>query len=285
MAKIGIVTDTTCCIPPGLIKEYDIRMVPVALVIDGKVYKDQFDITPAEFWKKFKVAKELPTTAAANPEEFLSTFNELAKTSDNILCILVSKILSATNNSAVAAKQMFQEQNKNVMIEIIDSKCSAGALGFLVLEAARAARAGKSMDEVVKLTHEMLPKVTYITVMESMKYLIKGGRAPKTAYIGELLQIKPLITNNKETGLVDPVGRVRGKKKAMQTMVDMVGNYAKAGRPLHMMVHFTDNPDDGEELKKMVTAQYNCAELYVTDYSPVMSCHVGPVTSLGFYVE
>lgn len=216
-------TDTTCCIPPDLIKEYDIRLVSVTLFIDGNPYRDQFDIASAEFWKKFKEAREMPTTAAVNPEEFLTVFEDMSKEYEGIVCILVAGILSATYNAAVAARERFQEQRPETKTEVIDSKCSAGALGFLVLEAARAARAGKGTDEVVKIINDMLPKVTYLAALATMKYLIKGGRAPKKAVIGDLLQVKPIIIGNKETGLIDSVGRPRGKRKAMQMMVDIGG--------------------------------------------------------------
>ena len=286
MARVGVVTDTTNCLPDELIKEYGIRTVPEGIVFGGKLYRDQVDLKPPEFWKMFKSSKTIPTTTPPAPGDFVTAFSDLAKLCDGIVCVLVSKVLTAaTHEAAAVASSVVRESNPNLKIEIIDSKCSAGALGFLALEAARAAKAGKSLDDVVNVVNSMLPKVTYITVFESLKYLIKGGRAPKTAVIGDWLGVRPIIVNNKETGEVDPVGRERGKKKAMQKMVDMVTDYTEAGKPLHMMVHFTDNRADGEMLKKMVTARYACVELYVTDFTPVIGVHTGPSTSLSFYSE
>jgi len=283
MAKIGIVTDTTNCLPPELIKQYGIGVVPVGLVLDGKVYRDQVEIAPAEFWEKFKKLKEMPGTSAPSPGEFETVFADLSKHDDSILCILVSKILSATNDSAVVAKKNFLEKNPKVKIEIIDSKCAAGALGFLVLEAARAAQAGKSFEEVIKLVQDMLPKVTYLTALESMKYLIKGGRAPKVAAIGDMMGVKPIIGNNKENGAVASLDRGRGKAKTMEKLVDMVVDFVEPGKPIHMMVHYTTDIKDGEKLKDMVSSRYDCVELYMTPYTPVMAAHTGPVISLGFY--
>jgi DegV family protein with EDD domain len=285
MARIGILTDTTNCLPSELIKQYGISVVPVGLVLNGKTYRDQFEITPTEFWERFKRLKEMPGTSAPSPGEFETAFADLSKHADNILCILVSKILSATQESAMLARKVFLEKNPGTRIEIIDSKCAAGALGFLVLEAARTAQAGKSFEEVIQLVQNMLPRVTYLTALESMKYLIKGGRAPKMAAIGDILGVKPIISNNKETGEVASVGRGRGKAKTMEKLVDMISDFVDPGKPLHMMVHFTTNLKDGEKLKKLVTNRYNCVELYMTPYTPVMAAHTGPVISLAFYAE
>jgi len=285
MTRIGIVTDTTNCLPPELIKQYAIGVVPLGLVIDGRTYRDQFEITPAEFWDKFMMAEEMPGTTAPSPGEFEDIFIELSKSNDDIICILLSKVFSATQSSAEVAKETLIKSKPGLRIEIIDSKCAAGAMGFLVLAAARAVQAGKSFEEVIQVVHDMLPKVTFLTALETMKYLIKGGRAPKTAIIGNLLQVKPIITNNKKTGEVANVGRAMGKRNAMQKLVDMVADFTDTGKPLHMMVHFTNKIADGEELKRLVTARYNCVELYMTPYTPVMAAHAGPSLSLAFYCD
>jgi DegV family protein with EDD domain len=283
MAKTGILTDTTHCLPQELIEKYHIKVVPVGLVLDGKPYRDQFEITPDQFWEKFLKLKEIPTTFAPNPQEFEKGFEELALSCDSIICILVSKILSGTHAAAQTARKKIQEKRPGLKIEIVDSKCAAGALGFLVLEAARAAGSGNSFEDVIKVVQSLLPRVTYLTALETMKYLIKGGRAPKVAVIGDLLGIRPIITNNKETGEVLSIGRGQGKKNAMTKMVNMVADYTQPGKPLHMMVHYTTDIQDGEKLKEMVKARYKCDELYMTPYTPVMAVHTGPVISLAFY--
>jgi DegV family protein with EDD domain len=283
MAKIGILTDTTNCLPPELISRYSIKVVPVGLVLDNKPYLDQVEITSAEFWEKFKHLKNNPTTFAPNPKEFENAFAEMALNVDNIICILVSKILSGTQNAALSAKKTFLGQKSGARIEIIDSKCAAGAMGFLVLEAARKVEGGSSFEETINVIQNMLPKVTYLTALETMKYLIKGGRAPKVAAIGNLLGVRPIITNNKETGAVLSMGRGQGKKNTMEKLVNMVGDFVEPNKPLHMIVHYTTNLQDGEKLREMIKAKYNCEELYMTPYTPVMAVHTGPVLSLAFY--
>jgi len=283
MSKAGIVTDSTNCLPPELIKEYDIRVVPLGLVIDGKDYRDQVDITPAEFYRMYKSLKEMPTTSTASPGDFTDIFSELGKATDSIVCILVSKALSATYGSAEQARKTVQSEHPGLNIEIIDSKTSTGALGFVVLEAARAAQAGKSLAEVVAVAQDMIPRVKFLATLDTLKYLIKGGRAPKVAMVGDLLQVKPIIGLVSNTGMVDPLSRVRTKRKALLKMVDMVKDYIDTNKPLHLMVQYSESIEDGEELREMVTSRYNCTEVYMTELTPVMSCHTGPMMGLAFY--
>ena len=282
MSKVGIVTDTINCLPEELLKEYDIRLVPLSLSINGRPYRDKVDVTPDEFWKIFPEMKEF-TTGAPPMGDFTGVFADLAKATDNIIYISVSQALSATHEAAVQAREIFKSENPGVNIEIVDSNTAAGAQGFIVLEAARAAQAGKSLAEVVQVARDMIPRVKFFVGMETLKYLIKSGRAPKTAYIGELLQVKPIIGMVNNTGLVENLGRARTNHKALLKMVDMVKDYADVSKPLHLNVHYTDRIEDGEKLKEIAASQLNYAELYLTPFTPVMSGHTGPVVAMSFY--
>jgi DegV family protein with EDD domain len=282
MSKVGIVTDSTSCLPPELIEEFDIKVVPVGVTLDDRTFMDT-DITAEEFWKLFKAAKNLPTTHAANPASFADAYKEHVRTRDSVLCILVSHKLSATHEAAVQAKEMVRGDYPNLKVEIMDSKTSTGALGFIVLEAAKAAKENKSLNEVIEIAEEMIPRVKFVVGMNTMKYLIKTGRAPKSALIGEFLKIKPMIGMVSRTGMVESMGRINGWNKTMLKLADMVQEHTDTSRPLHVMVHYTDNIENGEELTSYITSKYNCAEVYLTPYSPVMAAATGPVVSVAFY--
>ena len=282
MSKVGVVTDTINCLPPELIKEYDIRIVPIPLSVDGKTYRDQVEISSDEFWKIFPGMKEF-TTGAPPLGDFLNVFSGPAQTTDSIFCTFVSKALSATYEAAVQAVGKFKSDNPNITIEIVDSRTAAGAQGFVVLEAARAAQAGKSLSEVIQVAQDMITKVRFFCAMDTLKYLIKSGRAPKTAYMGEFMQVKPIIGMVNNTGLVENLARAMGKQKAMAKMPEMMKPYIETGKPLHINAHYTDTIEDGEKIRDIVTSQYKCDEVFLTPYTPVMSGHTGPVTALSFY--
>jgi DegV family protein with EDD domain len=283
MSKVAVVTDSTNCLPAELIKKHNIQVVPYRVVIDGKDYRDQIDITPTEFYRIFLTLKRLPTTGTPSPGDYVNTFTELAKSTDSIVCLIVSKALSANYKSVEEAKDIVITEHPDLKIEILDSKNSVGALGFLALEAARAADKGSNLPEVVKVVQDLVPRVKYVAAFDTLKYLIKGGRAPKTAIIGEFLQVKPIIGLINDTGMVVSLGKTRGKQNALIKLADLVQDHADVSKPLHFIAHYSAHVEDAERLKELVTARYNCAEAYVTELTPVMATHTGPSVGLSFY--
>jgi len=286
MTKTAIVTDTISCLPPEIIREYGIKVVPVGLVIDRKVYRDT-EISNEQFWEMFGKAKEPITTNAGNPADFEAAFNELAKTADNIVCIPVSKALSATYEMADKAGQSLMQRLPGKKVRVVDSKTSTGAQGFIVMEAAKAApngaRAGKDFEEVVRTAEEMVPRVKFISAMSTLKYVIRCGRAPKSAVIGDWLKFKPLLGMFNCTGLVENMGRERGMSKAIDKMIEIGCAHIDAAKPLHLFVHYSDDKAVGQKIMDRLSTRYNCVETYLTPYSAVMSSQTGPIVAFAFY--
>ncbi len=254
------------------------------MVINGKLYRDQVDISLAEFWKMFNELHVEPTTNAPSMGEFYNAYNQLSEITDSIICVMVSKVLSATHESAFQARKLIKSEKPHLNIEIIDSKTCAGALGYIVLEAARAAWENKSFQEVVQVARDMVSKVIYISSVDTLKYMIRIGRAPRnSAGIGEFLNIKPIIGFIDDSGYTEVIARVRGRQKSLDKMVELVEKYVDVSKPLHVMTHYCDSREEGEALKQKVVSRYNCVEVHVTEYSPVMLGATGPVIGLSFY--
>jgi DegV family protein with EDD domain len=271
-------------LPPELIKELEISVVPVGVVLNNKVYRDNIDITCQAFFEMFRDLEWKTTTTAASPGDFLNVFTELGRTTDKIVCILVSKVMTATQESAYLARRIIRTgDNTRLNIEIIDSRSSAGALGFMVLEAARAAKAGKSLEEVKEVVQDVSSRVIYLASLETMKYLIRTGRALRGAAVGDMMNIKPIIGFIDDSGYIEVVARVRGKENAIPRMIDLVKEYADTRKPLHVITHYSNCKEDAERLKDLVTARYRCSEVYLTEFSPVMVSTTGPMCGLAFY--
>jgi DegV family protein with EDD domain len=282
MSGVGIITDTISSLPPEIIQQYGIKIVPIVLSINGERLRDQVDISVEEFWKRFDTIKEY-TTSAPSLAEFIEAFTEFSRDHKEIVCCFVSKGLSATYESAVQARDEFARANPGIKIEILDSRTAAGAEGFIVLEMAKAAAAGKSLAEVIKAGEDTIPRVGFICALETLKYIIRSGRAPKTAYMGELFQVKPLVGIVHNTGVVENMGRARGKEKSYEKIVELMGDYIDINNPVAVNIHYTASVQDGEHLKQMVTSRYKCSEVFFTPYSPVISGHTGPVVCVSFY--
>jgi DegV family protein with EDD domain len=282
MSKVAVVTDTISCLPPDLVRELHIQILPAGLVIDNKVYADS-SLENSRFWELFHRTPRPITTNAVTPGDFADLFRKLSSVTDSIICILVSRALSATYQSAVIAGESIKAEKPDLNIEIIDSKSAAGAEGFIVIEAARAAAAVQSLNEVVRVVQDTIPRVNFFCALETLKYLIRSGRAPKAAVIGDWLQMKPIVSINKKTGLVENVEKVRGIEKAQEKMVEMLEKAVDRSQPISLMVHYTDGIGAVDKLKDTITSRFQCAEVFVTPYSPVMASQCGPVIAFSFY--
>ena len=284
MSQVRIVTDSTSCLPEEAIREFGLRVVPVGLVIEGIHYRDNLDITLEDICARFENLNQQPSTSAGNPGDFLNVFTELGETTDSVLCILVSKALTATTESAYQARRILRQDRPEVRIEIVDSKTSAGALGFVVLAAARAAAEGKTQDEVIAVTKDMISRVVYLSALDTLKYVINIGRAPRgITSVGEILNVKPIIGFVDDTGIVEVVARVRGKQNSIAKIVDLIDKYVDTDAPLHAMVHYSDSLADAETLKAEIARRYDCAEILMTPYTPVMVSATGPLTGVSIY--
>ncbi len=282
MSRVIVAADSLCGIPAQLVPDLDVRIIPDILTINGKDYRDNVDISPDEFWKVFPTIKTW-ATSAPSPGDFVKFFQEAGSQSGKVIFFSVSKQLSAVYKSAISARDSLRATHPGLDLQVIDSRFSAGAMGFIVMEAARAASDGKDMAEVTQAAENMMDKVKSVCSMETLKYLIRSGRAPKKAYIGELLGVKPLVGMVNDSGLTESLGRARGKEQAFRKLVEMIPQYTDASKPLHVIVQYTNSLQDGENLSLMVRDKYDCSEMYLIPYSPISAGHSGPVNSISFY--
>ncbi len=238
MNKVAIVSDSTCVLPSELIKKYNIGIAPCHLILDGRDYLDDVDITIADYLRLAPNIKN-QSTSGGGVGSYYDAYARAAKTTDSIVSIPLSRALSASYNSAVSARDMILSEQPNLKIEIVDGKTSVGALGLIALEAARAAEAGKSLAEVKSVAEDMVLKAKYSCVLESLRFFIKIGRAPAGAEEDEKAGVKGILAMNSK-GLVEFIGKERGLEAALDKMVDLVPKYCDISKPLHVVVSTTD---------------------------------------------
>lgn len=288
MNKVAIVTDSTASIPPELIQEYDIKVLPLLLHLEGGTYKDRVDVkTPAELFELVKKSTQFPTTAAPPPGEYVEVYRQLGRKVNNILSLTMSSVLSLTFGSASQAKEVVNSELPDINIEVFDSRSTTGGLGLMVLAAARAAASGQDMPAVVKAAEEVRSKINHLYVFNTLSYLAKSGRISKAAAMaGNMLSMKPITEMPTSLGRAVVVARPRTKKKALQALLEMVRERVKTKGPLHVLVEHVCAPEEAEGLKGIVQDQFNCAEVLLCEYSPISSLIVGPgVVGLSCYQE
>lgn len=283
---VAIVTDSTICLPGELITKYEIEIVPQVLIYEGKNYRDGVDITPAQFYKLLSQAKELPTTSAPSPLEYLEVFKKVAKKARNILVVTPSVKFTHTFDSAKTAAEMAKDKLRNVAVEVLDSETAAGAQGFVVLAAAKAAALGENLARVIRAAQSLMPKVHLVAFIDTLHYLAKSGRVPQiAAWASSLLKIKPLFELLPLSKGVTSVDRVRTRPKAVERLTEFLRK--KVGKkPVHAVVMHANALDEAEKLKERIISEFNCIEVYVEDFTPVMGVHTGPgLLGVAFYTD
>ena len=284
--KVAVMTDSTCCLPETLAKELGIRIVPLIINYRGKSYRDGIDITPEEVYSIMRLKKELPTTSTASPGAFMQAYHELSKEAETILCITLTGLQSKTFETALIAKNMVAEELPDTRIEVLDSRSVAGALGFIVLESARAASRGADLSETIEVARKMMDRVCLLAMLDTLYYLVRGGRIGKAAgWAGSILDVKPILEHTPAVGETMPIARPRTRTKAITYLLnaraERVGEKA-----VHVNIHHASDPVEAEKMRDTIVARFKCAELYVTEFTPIMGAHTGPgLLGVSFYTS
>jgi DegV family protein with EDD domain len=282
MSKVGIITDSIHGLTPELIKKNNIQVAPMGLVINNKGYRDNVDISSVECYKLLKEIRSPGTNNAALPADFVKIFEILSRKTDSILYIGVSKVLSSTFNVAQLAWNIFQESHPGIRFERIDSKNCIGALGFLLLEAASASESGKDLNEVMAVVEDLIPRVKYISALDTLGYLVRIGRMPENSVTAQTYNIRPII------GMTDNSGKIQNitaapKPLVLDKLIELIEKNIEPGKPVHAMVHYSEYLQEAEELKKMIISKFNPVELYMSEYSPAALCASGLMTGVSIY--
>ena len=283
MQKVAIVTDTIACLPPEMVRRYQLQILPINLYFGDKVYREWIDITPTEAYEQFLKDPRSFKTSAPSPGDCLEAYRELSRRTKDILCITVSSKLSMVYESTRVAKELARNELPGVTIEVLDSRTATAAEGFIALAAARAAEEGKSLADVVRAAEEMRDKVGVAVLLDTMRYVYRSGRIPKVAArAGSILNIRPILT---VSGAVHFIGIARSKEQGinhlLRKMRDKVGT-----NPAHVAVMHAYALDEAQRLEERVSAEFNCAELWLTEFSPVIgyACSTGTL-GLAFYSD
>lgn len=269
--NIKIVTDSTADIPKALIDEYEIEVLPLTVHFNDKEYRDKIDLTPDEFYQKLLKADTLPYTSQVNPSAFEKTYKNILEKYDRIISIHISSDLSGTYQSAVMAKNSLKDER----ICVIDSRTATLSLGMIVLEASKYVRMGLNADEIVKNINEYKNELNLLIVVDTLKYLKKGGRLTGTqAMIGEMLNIKPILTV--KDGKVVLLDKVRGHKKALNRIIEIMQEKGKELENQKIGIANAKSLDMALELKRLINDKFGTNDFIEAEAGCVIATHVGP---------
>ncbi len=284
MDKVAIVADSIACLAREMVEQYGIRIVPSNIHFDGKVYREYLDMSPSEAYQLLEKDPDRFSTSAPSPADYLEAYRELSTRAKSILCITLSAKLSMLHDAARVAKEQAKQELPQTQIELLDSRSCAAAEGFVVLAAARAVAESKGLAEAIKAAEGVRGKVNLLALMETIRYAYRSGRIPKVASrIGSAFSVKPIFTIS--DGVAHFVGiartKERGVNRVLRLMREKVG-----GNPVHVAVMHADALDEAQRLKERVASEFNCVELWISEFSPIMGYTTGRgLLGLAFYAD
>lgn len=268
---IKIITDSICDVPMEYVERYGIRVIPLTVNFGDESFRDGIDLTLEEFLAKLEKAEVLPTTSQVPPVEFLKAYREEMALGNKIISIHGSSQLSGTYNSAVIAREQIGEGD----IHVIDSLGISLGAGMLVIKAARLAEEGLEAEEIVRQIEDSKQRMSYTFILDTLKYLQKGGRLSLSASVlGSILNIKPILTV--KNGKLELSEKSRGIKKAIASVLSTIkeNGWSLDGKVVGIN-HIAD-PEHLKMLEEELKKEYKIKEIIRGEVGSVVATHGGP---------
>ncbi|OIU71320.1 DegV family protein [Rossellomorea aquimaris] len=275
MSKIKIVTDSTGDLTEKEINDLDIHVVPLSITIDGETYLDRVELNPSSFLEKMRNSKELPKSSQPPAGAFLEKYDELGKDGSIILSIHMTGNMSGTVRSAESAAEMSSSQ-----VKVVDSRFISRGLAFQVIEAAKLAKAGKSLEEILSSIEEIRNNTDLFVVVDTLENLVKGGRIGKgRAMIGSLLNIKPIASL--AGGEYTPVAKVRSHSQVVKYLTSQFVDDVKGKTIRGVGLVHADGMKLAQNIKNKIKEKTGFDDFEIGETTPVISTHTG-IGAIGF---
>ncbi|MCK8060488.1 MULTISPECIES: DegV family protein [unclassified Fusibacter] len=273
-----IISDSTCDLSDALIKQYQIGIAPLKIVIDGVTYSDRVDMFPEQFYGMIEGLKTPATTAMPSPDVFLKLMVEAMESGHKeILCITMSSGTSGSYQSATIARDMFYEtyDEKDVKIHIVDSLCMSHGSGYLILKSAKLREQGMSFEDVVRFNETFKKHVKHFLSVDDLDHLIRSGRLTNaSAMIGKLLKIKPIMSMRDGKGAI--VAKERGRKGVMRHMIKAFNQRVDNELTDFIIVGFTSDRAYAENLKSQILSETEFkGDILIEQMGVAVGVHVG----------
>ena len=283
MNKIKIMTDTASDISLETAEKYGIHLIPLNLMLDGKAVKDKYEISNKEFYEYLESSDEIPKTAQISVGEHIDEFKKFSD-EYSIIYVPLSSKASGTNQSAHLAKNEIIEENPDADITIVDSMSFSYGYGYWVLKAAKMAADGASKEEIVDMLEDRFSRTNILFAVDTLEYLKKGGRISSTAKIvADILDITPILTI--EDGLVVSRDKIRGKKKIIPKMLEILNNEADHDSQDPIMIIHGNNPEKAQFMKEKLLEKTDFTDTVFAEVGPCIGIHTGPGAHAYIYLR
>lgn len=285
MRYYTIVTDSSCDLPAPLLEKMGIRVVPLAVNLDGKTYFNYPDgraIGFEEYYAQLRSGKQA-TTSAVNMSLFRTVMEAELIAGHDVLYLGFSSGLSGTFNAGAMAARELQEEYPEFELIAVDTLCASMGQGLLVYLAALEKAGGKSMHEVRDFVEAQKLHICHWYTVDDLQHLKRGGRiGGTTARLGTMLNIKPVMNMDNE-GKLAAVSKARGRAAALRALVDKMGEQAIEPEKQTVFIAHADCYDDAHKVAEMIHERFGSKSL-INYIGPVIGAHAGPGTVALFFV-
>lgn len=281
---VKIITDSAADLPVELLQAYDIDLIPLRVYDEAETeYLDGVTLESVTLLQNMREGA-VYRTSLPSLETFQEKFVSYAKEGNPCIYLAFSSELSGTYQSSVVIKEEVKETYVDLDLEIIDTKCASLGQGLVVLEAAKMAKDGASKEDILKRVAFLMEHMEHIFTVADLQYLVKGGRLGKVAgFIGGLLNIKPIL--NVEEGKLVPLEKVRGKKKVLSRIVDIMEERGKDLKGQTIAMTHGDDLETAEALKALITERFGCEVFIVNTIGAAIGAHTGPGALTLFFLN
>ncbi|MEC2433770.1 DegV family protein [Bacillus cereus] len=282
--SVKIITDSAADLPVELLQAYDIDLIPLRVYDEAETeYLDGVTLESVTLLQKMREGA-VHRTSLPSLETFQEKFVSYAKEGNPCIYLAFSSELSGTYQSSVVIKEEVKETYADLDLEIIDTKCASLGQGLVVLEAAKMAKDGAPKEDILNRVAFLMNHMEHIFTVADLQYLVRGGRLSKVAgFIGGLLNIKPIL--NVEEGKLVPLEKVRGKKKVLSRIVDIMEERGKDLKGQTIGITHGDDLETAEALKSLITERFGCEVFIVNTIGAAIGAHTGPGVITLFFLN
>ena len=280
MTDITIITDSTCDLPADLLRRHQIVVVPLYVLWGDEELCDGVDIDNDTFYARLPQDPVHPKTSQPTPGDFVRAIERAS--ADEVLIITLSAALSGTHDSALQARDAV-----DLPVHVVDSRSLSMGLGWQILAAARERERGGDVDAMIAAAEAVRERLSLLLTVDTLEYLHRGGRIGAAAkLLGSVVQLKPVLEIDPDTGVIEVVSKIRTRKRALREVIDETFRRLDATSPLCAGVLHGAAPEDAQILVEGIKSRGNLQELMVSQITPVLGVHGGPgVVGIAAYNE
>lgn len=275
MSKIKIFVDTGADMSEELRNEYDIDVINYLSVFDETTYVAGEELSNAEFYEKLAASDKLPTTSQTPPAVVYDTLLSAAKENDSVVYLTLSSKASGQFGNAKMNAEMIMEENPGFDIRIVDSMSFSVYIAEAAIRLRTLTNEGMSLDDAIPCALKVMKEYEAYLLVDTLKYLEKGGRITKTASIvGELLDIKPVLTVRE--GLIEPLDKIRGKKKIYNKLIDIIRENPEFDEEKCEFIVIDSNKEFGDKAVETLNDEFENAKILRRyEFGPIVGTHTG----------